>query len=83
MPPTDRRRITSTSSEQLFNVFPAPLGTTLEDVCEPVEDSSFGECPHELWIYIATDEDPWVAYSKFTLRISWPASVRPLRTQIR
>ncbi|KAI1790997.1 hypothetical protein LXA43DRAFT_458956 [Ganoderma leucocontextum] len=68
------RRITPSSFEQLFNVFPAPLGTTLEEVCEPVKGSSFGGCPHELWLSIGTDEPPWVGYSKFTLRISWPAS---------
>ncbi|PIL31229.1 hypothetical protein GSI_05927 [Ganoderma sinense ZZ0214-1] len=68
------RRITPSSSEQLFHVFPAPLETALADVCEPVEDSSFGECPHELWLSLGTDEDSWAAYTKFTLRISWPAS---------
>ncbi len=73
----DRRRITSSSSEQPFDVLPAPLGTTVADVCEPAKESSLAGCPHELWLSIGTEEPRWAAYTKFTLRISWPASVSP------
>ncbi|EJF67388.1 hypothetical protein DICSQDRAFT_47923 [Dichomitus squalens LYAD-421 SS1] len=68
------RRLSPNEPEQLFNVFPAPLGTALEDVCEPEAESSFGDCPHELWLSIGTEDPAWAAYSKFTLRVSWPAS---------
>ncbi|TBU26792.1 hypothetical protein BD311DRAFT_866514 [Dichomitus squalens] len=68
------RRLSPDEPEQLFNVFPAPLGTALEDVCEPEAESSFGDCPHELWLSIGTEDPAWASYSKFTLRVSWPAS---------
>lgn len=39
-------------------------------------------CPNEKWMILDLDHNEWRGYSKFTLRISWPASVssyHPLR----
>ena len=48
---------------------PAPLNTI------PCHDRSEDPCPHELWIILDLTHEDWRPYSKFTLRLSWPASV--------
>jgi hypothetical protein len=48
---------------------PAPLNTI---ACH---DHSEHPCPHELWIILDLTHEDWRPYSKFTLRLSWPASV--------
>ena len=63
-------------SEKLVEVQPAPVDTPLQDVCDPVTASSLGKCPHELWLLLGLDDPAWSSYSKFTLRVSSPASVR-------
>ncbi|KAH9934082.1 uncharacterized protein BXZ73DRAFT_100920 [Epithele typhae] len=62
------------AAEQLFHVTPAPLGASIADVCEPATLDSLGACPHELWLALGTDAPPWDGFTKFTLRISWPAT---------
>ncbi|KZT73439.1 hypothetical protein DAEQUDRAFT_808522 [Daedalea quercina L-15889] len=57
--------------EKPFRVPPAPLGTPLADVCQ---ESPGAPCSHELWLVLRLDDPAWIAYSRFTLRISWPAS---------
>lgn len=34
-------------------------------------------CEDDLWLVLDFDAEEWNAYRGFTLRISWPASVRP------
>ncbi|KAH9947087.1 hypothetical protein B0H21DRAFT_363002 [Amylocystis lapponica] len=60
-------------AEKYWKLLPAPLGTALEDVCETAR-YSLNSCPHELWVVLDLDDSEWRRYSKFTLRISWPAS---------
>ncbi|KAI0789496.1 hypothetical protein C8Q75DRAFT_704067, partial [Abortiporus biennis] len=70
-------RLASDLPEALFRVQPAPLGTKLRDVCEKIsteDSSSSSECPNELWLILDLESPKWLTYSKFTLRISWPAS---------
>ena len=55
-----------------MKVPPAPLGSILEDVCEGYLP---GSCPHEDWLVLDLDDVAWGKFSKFTVRISWPASV--------
>jgi len=31
--------------------------------------------PHEMWVVLDLDHEEWKSYSKFTLRLSWPAYV--------
>ncbi|KAK1235279.1 hypothetical protein PQX77_001501 [Marasmius sp. AFHP31] len=33
-----------------------------------------GPCQNEVWLKLALDEDEWQSFSKFTLRVSWPAN---------
>ena len=41
----------------------------------PCKDDDEKECPYEIWLVL--DIDSWPAhYERFTLRVSWPASVR-------
>ncbi|RPD64738.1 hypothetical protein L227DRAFT_649908 [Lentinus tigrinus ALCF2SS1-6] len=61
-------------SEKLVSVLPAPVDTPIADVCEPVTAASLGKCPHELWLSLGLDESAWSSFSKFTLRVSSPAS---------
>lgn len=64
-------------NKRQFRVIPAPLNTPLESICGlPVEEVG-QTCLHELWLALDLDADAWSTYDKFTLRISWPASVRP------
>ncbi|KAF9469646.1 hypothetical protein BDZ94DRAFT_16277 [Collybia nuda] len=70
-------------NELQWNITPAPLGTPLESVCEPNHNRQtaanassvpWQNCPHELWITLDLMPGDWNAYTKFTVRISWPAS---------
>ncbi|KAI0696023.1 hypothetical protein C8T65DRAFT_583767 [Cerioporus squamosus] len=61
-------------SEKLVSVQPAPVDTPIATMCEPVSAASLGKCPHEQWVSIGLDDPAWMPYSKFTLRVSWPAS---------
>jgi hypothetical protein len=40
-------------------------------------------CEDDLWLVLDFDAEEWNAYRGFTLRISWPASVRPDRLYVR
>ncbi|RDB29446.1 hypothetical protein Hypma_016085 [Hypsizygus marmoreus] len=59
-------------NELEWDIFPALLGTPVNQVCETKEPKN-ATCSHELWIVLDLVE-AWKAYSKFTLRLSWPAS---------
>ncbi|KAI8981314.1 hypothetical protein BD414DRAFT_492297 [Trametes punicea] len=59
--------------ETLLRVLPAPLDTPVSVVCEPIFEQSLGKCDHEAWLRFDLDSPAWASYSKFTLRISWPA----------
>ncbi|KAF5368845.1 hypothetical protein D9758_002952 [Tetrapyrgos nigripes] len=63
-------------NEGRFDIVPAPLGTLMKHVCAGPEDllSRTPQCPHEIWLKLDLDQDRWISFSKFTLRISWPAS---------
>lgn len=54
-----------------FNVLPAPFGARLEGICESPETAT---CPHEQWVILDLDSAEWLSFSKFTLRVSWPAN---------
>ncbi|KAI0041403.1 hypothetical protein FA95DRAFT_1611046 [Auriscalpium vulgare] len=58
-------------NELRFENAPAPLYTPLERVCEQVGPHN---CPHELWLVLDLNHVEWASYTKFTLRVSWPAS---------
>ena len=75
-----RVQLSPPNAERLIRVLPAPVGTPVEDVCTPATPSSVqpGGCAHETWLTLDLDHPDWKAYGKFTLRVSWPASVRPL-----
>ncbi|CAL1694848.1 unnamed protein product [Somion occarium] len=65
-------QLNSSVPQRSFSINPAPLSSTLDDVCS---DSGFGSpCPHELWVTLDLDSKVWDRFSKFTLRLSWPAS---------
>ncbi|KAG2035667.1 hypothetical protein BDR03DRAFT_1093014 [Suillus americanus] len=60
-----------------WNVDPALLDTPLQQVCESetgTDSANPFSCLHELWITLDLDDENWMSYSKFTLRLSWPAS---------
>ncbi|KAG1813944.1 uncharacterized protein BJ212DRAFT_1274970 [Suillus subaureus] len=60
-----------------WNVDPALLDTPLQQVCESetgINPANPFSCLHELWITLDLDDENWMSYSKFTLRLSWPAS---------
>ena len=40
-------------------------------------------CEDDLWLVLGFDADEWNGYRGFTLRISWPASVRPSGLYVR
>lgn len=68
------------ASERNFHVVPAPLGTPLNEVCqknqgEETDSRSSRRCEHEVWIRLDLDDEAWSSFSKFTLRLSWPAFV--------
>lgn len=60
-----------------WNVDPALLDTPLQQVCESktgIDPANPFPCLHELWVALDLDDESWMSYSKFTLRLSWPAS---------
>ncbi|OAX39225.1 hypothetical protein K503DRAFT_103161 [Rhizopogon vinicolor AM-OR11-026] len=60
-----------------WNVDPALLDTPLQQVCDSetaITPANLFSCPHELWVALDLDGESWLTYSKFTLRLSWPAS---------
>lgn len=60
-----------------WNVDPAVLDTPLQQVCESETGTDSAHpfsCLHELWVALDLDDEKWMSYSKFTLRLSWPAS---------
>ncbi|KLO06306.1 hypothetical protein SCHPADRAFT_693900 [Schizopora paradoxa] len=66
------------TSESSFHVVSAPLGTPLSEVCQKIrgeetDSRSSRRCEHEVWIRLDLDDDAWSSFSKFTLRLSWPA----------
>ncbi|KII94249.1 hypothetical protein PLICRDRAFT_50230 [Plicaturopsis crispa FD-325 SS-3] len=63
-------------NEGIWSIRPAPLETPWEAVCEPSSRTvdEVAPCPHELWVVLDLDHEDWKSYSKFTLRVSWPAS---------
>ncbi|KAH9854357.1 hypothetical protein C2E23DRAFT_818407 [Lenzites betulinus] len=63
-----------TNDQTLLHVLPAPLGSSIGEVCEPLSLQSLRRCPHEAWLAVDLDKSPWSSYSRFTLRISWPTS---------
>ena len=40
------------------------------------DDDDDDECPHEIWLVLDIDSWSSTHYERFTLRVSWPASVR-------
>ncbi|KAI0801365.1 hypothetical protein C8Q74DRAFT_486746 [Fomes fomentarius] len=68
--------LTPDNTERLIKVLPAPIGTPVNKVCasatsRPIE---LNGCQHETWLTLDLDDPRWARYSKFTLRVSWPAS---------
>ncbi|KAJ3008621.1 hypothetical protein NUW54_g3084 [Trametes sanguinea] len=62
------------NSQLMLRVQPAPVDTSITTLCEPVAgQTTIGKCGHEAWLRLDLDATPWSSYSKFTLRISWPA----------
>ena len=65
---------------------PAAFGTPLKQVCNS-EGSGHGtqqlghSCLHEWWVALELTQN-WSSFSKFTLRLSWPASVRACQSSI-
>ena len=52
------------------HIIPAPRDAPCTDTNVP------NECPHDLWLALDLDHDAtWTHYDRFTLRVSWPASV--------
>lgn len=66
------------ANEKPFNVQPAPFGTRMDVVCSSPQEllSKAPNCRNEIWIKLDLDHPDWKSYTKFTLRISWPGSVR-------
>jgi len=62
-----------THNERQWSITPAPVGTPLRQVCENDSPKKI-PCPHEWWIVLDLTQGDWDSYSKFTLRLSWPAS---------
>lgn len=55
---------------------PAQLNTPLDSICLRSENLTTLPCAHELWVNLNTADEDLSSYTKFTLRISWPAFVR-------
>ncbi|KAL5519535.1 hypothetical protein ACEPAH_1218 [Sanghuangporus vaninii] len=62
-----------TRNEQSFRVVPAPLGTSLQSVCESQSGVPGQGCPNELWLELDLSSQEWLYYERFTIRLSWPA----------
>ncbi|THH15113.1 hypothetical protein EW146_g5310 [Bondarzewia mesenterica] len=63
--------LNSSANERRWFVEPAPIHSSLNLACRPTTSDP---CPYELWIALDLDDVAWTRYSKFTFRISWPAS---------
>ncbi|KDQ62931.1 hypothetical protein JAAARDRAFT_28899 [Jaapia argillacea MUCL 33604] len=68
-------------SEEQWTGQPAPLQLTEQHICKPAHlFSPLGmipgrtSCSHEIWTMLDLDQETWRNFSKFTLRISYPAS---------
>jgi hypothetical protein len=70
-----RTCVNSTANELELSVAPARLHTPIADVCRR-DTYLLGACPHEIWLRLHLDDLDWISFKKFTLRVSWPASVR-------
>ncbi|KAI0721191.1 hypothetical protein C8Q72DRAFT_787925 [Fomitopsis betulina] len=66
--------LSARAPERLLRIQPARLGTPLADVCHGSSGGSAGSCPHEHWLTLRLDDPTWSTYSRFTFRLSWPAS---------
>jgi len=65
------------NNQGYWNVDPPLLDTPLQQVCESepgIDPANPFSCLHELWVALDLDDENWMSYSKFTLRLSWPAS---------
>lgn len=75
----DRQWLDANVSERDFHIAPAPLGTPLDQVCrrssEEIQSRLSRRCEHETWIRLDLEDKAWSSFSKFTLRLSWPAFV--------
>ncbi|TFY59394.1 hypothetical protein EVG20_g7808 [Dentipellis fragilis] len=73
---TSRPVLHDRARETRADVLPAPLGSLPFEVCEiaPKNTSHNAHCEHEIWLILDMDDARWSGYSKYTLRISWPAS---------
>lgn len=75
----DRQWLDANASERDFQIVPAPLGVPLDQVCrrssEELESRLSRRCEHETWVRLDLDDKAWTSFSKFTLRLSWPAFV--------
>ncbi|GBE77347.1 hypothetical protein SCP_0102200 [Sparassis crispa] len=54
-------------AERIWRVSPAPPHASNQS-------TAVFASPHELWLILDLDSREWARYTKFTLRISWPAS---------
>lgn len=70
--PTTRPVLSSAAPEMAWEGLPAPLHTKCEGRCM-IWDADSSE--HEKWAVLDLDSSGWASFSKFTLRISWPAFV--------
>ncbi|KAL5536054.1 hypothetical protein ACEPAF_4159 [Sanghuangporus sanghuang] len=66
-------KLNVTRNEQSFRVVPAPLGTSLQSVCESQSGVPGQRCPNELWLEVDLSSQEWLYYDRFTIRLSWPA----------
>lgn len=66
----------SEQNELNGTLIPAALGTPLKEVCDgkhPGKRQIPTACPHEIWVVLDLAQS-WYNFSKFTARLSWPAS---------
>jgi len=73
----DWKGLDANASERDFHVVPAKLGTALDQICETSSDASESissrRCAHESWVRLELDDKAWSTFTRFTLRVSWPA----------
>ncbi|TFK42172.1 hypothetical protein BDQ12DRAFT_599128 [Crucibulum laeve] len=61
--------------ELIMNTTALKLGTDVLSLCNSPESIHYKNiCPQALWVVLDLDSKEWSSYSKFTLRLSWPAS---------
>ncbi|KIM88865.1 hypothetical protein PILCRDRAFT_813856 [Piloderma croceum F 1598] len=53
----------------------APAETSLDNMSPNAAVWNPKSYPHEIWVVLDLDHEEWKKYSKFTLRLSWPASL--------